>query len=119
MAWKILATGWMAERGIPPDLARLSRYHSRRRRRARTRSPGCDGMLDRWAHRALPRARIPRALPGDHRAAVFTPRRPVLRRELAAPAGRSRRRGMRRRGFRSYRAGEPRGGTVGDAVALH
>ena len=80
--------------------------------------PGGDGLLDRRAHRALSRASACQALSRHHRSGKRRACRALLRRGVAAPSGRARRRSVGGRGVgagRADRAGQP---PLGNAVAL-
>ena len=119
LARQVLAAGGLAQGRVQAHLARLCRHHHGRRRCARARQAGGDGLLDRRAHRAAPGARARCALPRPHRPGVRRPRRALLRPRLAAPSGRARRRGVRGHDLRPDRAHRARGRPLGDDLALH
>ena len=107
VARQVVAAGGLARRGIPAHHRRPTPSDPRFCARARAAQAGRDGLLDRRADRAQPRDPPRRRVPRADRAGSRRLSAALVRHQLAAPAGRARRRGLRRAGLRPDRAAEP------------
>ena len=119
VARQVDAARRLGARRVPAHDAVLHRRDPRLLRGHGARQAGRHGLLDRRAHRAQSRDRACRGVPRPDRARGRRLPAAVVRHELAAPARRPWRRGLRRAGLRPDRAAQPAGQPPRDAVDVH